>query len=254
MINSLVGLPEPPDLYINDIKLYRARYLWNTNSDGEKTFTTKDAVACAEEGLLPLIKTNGTSLSVDGIEVYKSHMGQISNLYAQDSEGRISNVEYTLDTIHLSEAPAGNIYTLTVEYTQGICIYYFMTDEEIQEALPVPPVLSYNGQDMFTAGYWWNYYNQSFNADAPSALQAAENGMISCIIPRSKGTLTIADLGIPPGGRVTQVTAYGTGSMGLLNIDISGGTIALINSPNVRVYSVHVVYPQGNCTYYFMTE
>lgn len=254
MINSLAGLPEPPDLYINDIKLYRARYLWNTNSDGEKTFTTKDAVACAEEGLLPLIKTNGTSLSVDGIEVYKSHMGQISNLYAQDSEGRISNIEYTLDTIHLSEMPAGNIYTLTVEYTQGICIYYFMTDEEIQEALPVPPVLSYNRQDMFTAGYWWNYYDQSFNADAPSALQAAENGMISCVIPRSKGTLKIADLDIPTGGRVTQVTAYGTGSMGLLNIDISGGTIALINSPNVRVYSVHVVYPQGNCTYYFMTE
>ncbi len=253
-LNSLADLPEPPDLYINDIKLYRAGYQWNTKSDGAKTFTTKDAVACAEEGLLPLIKTDGYRLSVDGIEKHESHTGHISKIYAQDSEGRISNVEYSLDTIHLSEVPAGNIYTLTVEYTQGICTYYFMTDEEIQEQLPVPPVLTYNGQDMFTAGYWWNYYDQSFNADAPSALQAAESGMIFCVIPRNKGTLKIADLGIPMGGRVTQVTAYGTGSMGSLNIDISGGNIALINSPNVRVYSVHIVYPQGNCTYYFMTE
>ena len=121
---TLSEYPEPPGLTINGMSMYRSGYNWTSVSKGEVTRSPEDPLdrmkkAAIQAYIMNSEKTAQIELVGDARVTDVKCIGDSASQQVQFTESGL---------VTFPEAPVGTVYSVTVEFGQGTCEYFFLRE------------------------------------------------------------------------------------------------------------------------------
>jgi|GEM_PF-2971508 len=232
---------------------------------------------------------NSTEL-IEPPRVLVTHGGSITSVDCW-SENDVQAVEFTEHgEILLPDDAIGNAYCVTIEFPQGTCDYIFAVDEQpvdegaltspdegqttppydpsvpaiTEDQLSAPPeleILATQGSASWTnitarCGYYWEVEQDGMvsatSADAPSPWELAFSDNVKLGVIDTRELTQPLQVLLPEGAEITSAQCHSENDVQPVQWT-SDGTLQLPQDPIGCVYSINVTFPQGSCTYVFVT-